>query len=245
MVKISCERELLKMESKDQLKKDATILVSYVSTLDNFAIVDEMDGAYNHMGATITDAILQAGINYKTVVAPRAEKLKISFPEAKTTSGFLSLLERTHPSELLNFHGRKADLILEVTRFFQEQNLQNEQGLFVWLHNENNVEQLKMMKGIGNKTADYFKILTGIDTSAIDTHLFDFLAEAGIKLKKDEYLTAKAIVDTTAEMLGKSKALFDHSIWKYMSEKLGQKNKPKAEQKTTGTEAGSSCGTMG
>ncbi len=55
----------------------ATLLVKYLSTLDGFVIVDDPDGPYHHMGATITDAILQAGTTYETVVRPRVKRIPL------------------------------------------------------------------------------------------------------------------------------------------------------------------------
>ena len=75
--------------------------------------------------------------------------------------------------------------------------------------------KLKQIKGVGNKTADYFKILAGIPTSAIDRHLFTFLARAGIQVS--QYAVAQAVIRETAVLLEVDERTLDYSIWKYMA----------------------------
>ena len=53
-----------------------------------------------------------------------------------------------------------------------------------------------LQAGIKCKTADYFKILMGIKTSAIDRRLYTFFEQAGVKVH--DYTDAKLIVDETA-----------------------------------------------
>jgi hypothetical protein len=48
-------------------------LVAFIRDLRGFGVVDYIDGNYGHMGATIIDAVLQAGVNYNSVVRPRVK----------------------------------------------------------------------------------------------------------------------------------------------------------------------------
>lgn len=50
-------------DEKVNTREKATTLAAYVRSLDDFQI-KQVEEPYNHMGATITDAILQAGIRY-------------------------------------------------------------------------------------------------------------------------------------------------------------------------------------
>ncbi len=199
------------------MRKKAARLASYIRSLPDFTMVtpEIIDGNYDHVGATITDAILQAGINYKTVVRPRVQDLRDRHPEARTTSGFLRLLAQESPEKLLRFGGKKPQLVLEITRFFESQGIQTESDLRTWLQEPAHVDSLRQIKGIGNKTADYFGILVGIQGVAVDVHLSHFLEEAG--LGQCAYDEAKQIVSLTADVLGVSRAVLDHSIWLYMS----------------------------
>ena len=71
-------------------QKNAELLLKYINNLSDFKIIQpEIVMPYNHMGATITDTILQAGTKWETVVKPRILKL-LKHTEAKTTKGFFN-----------------------------------------------------------------------------------------------------------------------------------------------------------
>jgi thermostable 8-oxoguanine DNA glycosylase len=86
-----------------------------------------------------------------------------------------------------------------------------------WLGDSDNVESLKKIKGIKDKTANYFKILVGIQTNAIDRHLLSFLSQAGIGVSN--YEEASDVINAAADILGVPRAHFDHSIWHYQAGK--------------------------
>jgi thermostable 8-oxoguanine DNA glycosylase len=77
--------------------------------------------------------------------------------------------------------------------------------------------KLRSVKGIGPKTIDYFKILVGVSTSAIDRHLLNFLALAG--LLPCGYREAQTVINAAADILSIDRAYFDHSIWQFMSKR--------------------------
>ena len=74
------------------IEKNAEKFVAHLQSLDGFILVDYCDGHYDHMGATISDSILQAGTKYETVVRPRINRIRQTYPEVKTTSSFRNLL---------------------------------------------------------------------------------------------------------------------------------------------------------
>jgi hypothetical protein len=173
------------------------------------------------MGAVLTDAILQAGLNYETVVLPRVQKVK-SMPEAKTTSGFLAALEQIGADRLLNWSNAEKPLrLLSITRFFQAETIETTTDLRSWLQIEENIPRLKKQRGVGDKTSDYFKILVGLSTSAIDRHIFKFLEEAGIPAQ--DYQEAQRLVHEAADIIGIDYSVLDHNLWQYMSKRDKQK----------------------
>ena len=191
-------------------------LGKHVCSINGFEMVKVTDEIYDQMGAIITDAILQAGINYDNVVAPRVKCLREKYPRARTTTGFLQLCGKTDPKVLLKWKGdEKPRRIIQVTKFFKKEDIQVKADLCEWIQKPGNPERLKQLKGIGDKTVDYFKILVGIQTSAIDRHLMNFLKEAGIEASG--YEEAQKIIDKTADSMGENRRDFDHSIWTYMS----------------------------
>ena len=139
------------------LEKNITMLINYINSLKDFNIVKPAY-PYNHMGATITDAMLQAGLKWESVVEPRVKKL-LKFPEAKTTKGFRKLLDEIGAEELLEWsHHEKLNRLNGVVQFFRENEIETVTDLKNWLEEGSNINKLKELRGIGNTTADYFRI---------------------------------------------------------------------------------------
>lgn len=87
--------------------------------------------------------------------------------------------------------------------------------LRAWLGQAINIPRLKQLRGIGDKTADYFKILAGLQTTAIDRHLFKFLEEAGCPSK--DYDEAQSLLQAASAQLGVPYTVLDHNIRVFMS----------------------------
>jgi hypothetical protein len=199
-----------------------SILVTYTRSLPGFEMVDELGVPYNHMGATITDAILQAGLRYETVVWPRVKHVLETFPEAATTSGFLRLLRERGGDEVVHWtHQEKLGRMYAVAELFISEGVETEADLHRWLCGDESkcrahVAKLAAVHGVGPKTIDYFKILCGEEnTAAIDVHLLRFLEQAGVH--PCDYDHAREVLTGAAELLGVSAACLDHSIWTHMS----------------------------
>lgn len=200
-----------------EVEEKARILIAYIRSLRDFVMEDTCDANYGHMGATIVDAMLQAGLTYETTVAPRVGELKRDFPEAATTTGLIKLFENVGGVGVLTRwrDPEKPARIEAVARFLLSEGIETEDALREWLERDGNVKRLKRLRGIGDKTADYFKILVGLPTTAVDRHIMDFLEMAGAP--GADYNEAQRIVHCAADLMGVDRALLDHSIWTYMS----------------------------
>jgi endonuclease III len=196
-------------------------LANIVKSLSDFEMGAEQGwNGYGHMGATITDAILQAGVRWDSVVWPRVKRVRSDFPEAKTTSGFLDVAERVGLEEMIRWkHPEKIGRIMGVARFLVDEHVETEEDLKAWLSTPGNDERLRSQRGIGPKTVDYFRLLAGISTAAIDRHLMRFLAMAGIEV--DLYEEARDVVEEAAAILKVPAEILDHSIWRYMARRRG------------------------
>ena len=193
-------------------------LAQYVRSTPGFVFYETIDGNYNHIGATVADAILQANNNYKTNVKPRVNRILAQYPNSRSTNSVLNLLQSVPASEFLNWNGAdRAARFSQVLDLFAVESIETEADLREWLSRKSNLPKLRAIKGIGCKTIDYFKILVGVSTSAIDRHLLKFLELAG--LSRCGYADAQAIINATADMLRIDRAYFDHSIWQYMSKR--------------------------
>jgi hypothetical protein len=196
---------------------NSEILIRFVKCLPDFTIVTEIDGNYQNMGATIIDGILQAGINYTSTVKPRVNDFLNKYPNTKTVQDFKVLCDSVSVPALINWKkSAKTERIEKLTIFLIKEGIDTEEEFKEWLKYSNNITKLKRLPGIKDKTADYFKILTGHNTNAIDRHLIGFLSKAGISVSS--YKEAQSIISETARMLNIPESYFDHSIWKYMSE---------------------------
>lgn len=191
-------------------------LVIFIEGLSDFPIATEIDGNYQNMGATIIDGILQAGVNYKSTVKPRVNEYLEQYPNVITVKQFKILCDEVTVPKLIKWKkSAKTERIENLTSFLIDEAIDTEAEFRKWLEYSNNITKLKRISGIKNKTADYFKILTGHSTNAIDRHLIGFLTNAGITVLG--YEEAQQIISDAASILGIQESYFDHSIWKYMS----------------------------
>ena len=111
-------------------EKDIHQLISQILNLTNSVFADTFYGLYNHMGATITDAALQAGINYDSVVRPRVQHLRLDYPQASTTSGFLRLLNEQGAEKDLRWkHSEKPARAVALATFLQTECVEPEADL--------------------------------------------------------------------------------------------------------------------
>jgi len=198
-----------------------TELYNYAERLADFIRQKEFDPItqrtpYYHMGATITDSILQAGLNYRHVVYPRVLKLLTKFSDYRTTCDFIILMQVVPLTDLVDWKNeKKLQRISDLSWFLFNNGIENEDQLAIWLDTEKNINQLREISGVGPKTVDYLKMLSGNQAIAIDRHLFTFLELAGIP--NQTYHEANSIYSKTSELLGMSKYELDRKVWLYMS----------------------------
>ena len=205
--------------------QNANKLAEFISSLPELKCQPRDRSTYGHMGATLTDAVLQCGLNYRTVVYPRVRSVIERFPHATCTGAFWAVLENHTPANVLNWsHPEKLRRLLEIASLLLHKQVQTEVDLGRWLIVVENAELLLSIKGVGPKTLDYIKLLTGIPTVAIDRHVRKFVAMAG--LQTDDYEEIKCIVLESAEILNIAPSTLDHSIWHYLSQDINQDRRP-------------------
>lgn len=172
----------------------------------------------NNMGATIIDGILQAGLNYITVVKPRVDKFKNDYRDIKTTTQFHNLIQSKNLTEIINMKGQKLERIETLVKFLKNEKVETEDDFYLWLSKEENTLCLSNLKGIKTKTIEYFKILTGHkNTVAVDVRLRNFISLCcnGIEITSDKF--AYEILMRVAQKLRIEPATLDFSIWSYMT----------------------------
>jgi endonuclease III len=178
---------------------------------------------YNHMGATITDAILQAGLNYKSVVYPRVYELFSKYSLYTSTTDFIILFQTIPLIDLINWKNSDKPVRIEnLTWFLFNEKVESEKDFSEWIMLTTNMEKLSQINGIGPKTIDYLKMLVGIPSIPIDRHLFKFLERAGVKTEKYDH--ARYLYDEVSQALNINKEELDFNIWNLMSSRKGSKN---------------------
>ena len=107
------------------------------------------------MGAILTDAILQAGVNYKHVVYPRVMKVIEDYPKAITTSGFIEILNKNGTNTVANWKAGEKPIRLEsITNHLMDLKVETVAELRAYLLQPETVEALQKIKGIGPKTLE-------------------------------------------------------------------------------------------
>jgi hypothetical protein len=171
---------------------------------------------YLHMGATLTDTVLQAGLSYRSVVFPRVQRLLSSYPHANTTSRFTVLLHTVGPSELLQWsHPEKISRLVHLTEFLLERSVETESDLYLWFGSPDACGELLAIKGIGPKTVDYLKILVGLPTVAVDRHVKTLCHSLGFEFKR--YSEFRNVLCIAAEILAIAPQVLDGILWQYLS----------------------------
>lgn len=215
-------------DSNSPLESNARLVVDRIRQLSHQGELELQQALIreNHMGAVIVDGVLQSGLNYQNVVLPRVEKIK-SIPEARTVSGFLSLMVSNALDQLLAgkdnkpFGGDKPLTIILLASLLQLEGVETVSDFQNWLLNQDNEGKLKRIRRIGDKTVDYLKLLVGIDTVAVDVHLRNFLIKSGGT--DTDYTSVKEIFLRASNMLEISPATLDSAVWQYMNRKRNSK----------------------
>ena len=172
--------------------------------------------ASDHLGAVLADAILQAGVSYRTVVRTRIDRIHSRFPEAATLPGLIMILEQQGAAHFLLWrHPIKTLRFESLTQLLATQGIGTILELNCWLNRSDTRQHLLGVHGIGPKTCDYLSCLVGIDCIAVDRHIRTFASDAGVTIS--DYERLKSVVSYAADLLGMARRDFDAWIWKTTS----------------------------
>jgi hypothetical protein len=169
-----------------------------------------------HVGAILADAALQAGLNYRTVVKVRIDRIVQDFPEAATLSGMFAAIASIGVAEFLRWHHHtKVSRFVCLAELLRNESIDDFYQLRTWLQNPACREKLRAIHGVGPKTVDYLCGLVGLDFIAVDRHIRAFASDAGVTAEDYDFL--QIVISYAADLLGVSRRHFDASIWTYVS----------------------------
>ena len=195
--------------------RGAEELAQFVRTLPGFVLHERIDGNFHHIGATVADALLQ--VNYGETAQSLTNTLLTRYPDARTTSVILPLLNSIEATEFLSLPDAElADCFRRTLTLFASEGIESETELHAWLMAGVGLWKLRSIKGVGPKTVDYLKVMAGVSCRVVGRHLLNFLGLAGIAPRDDD--EARAILNAAANLLGIPPACFDYSIWRYMQQ---------------------------
>lgn len=191
-------------------------IVAYITFLGFDFSEDTRCNANDHIGATLADAILQSGLNYRTVVKPRIERILCTYPAYTTVTQVINLINEIGANEFLNWNNtEKIKRFIKLLNMCKRHNIEYETDLKNWIIDHKNQEELLSIRGIGPKTVDYLKLLLGLSSIPIDRHLLKFASLCEVKLTK--YAEASTVYKLACEKLNVEYEALDYTIWNLMS----------------------------
>lgn len=195
-------------------------VANHALNLSRFRVHRRPDRAYDHVAACICDAILQAGLNYNAVVAPRISVLQQCTSDLVTILDFKEIGE-SELRRILRWRGiEKPARIVRVLRFLEVAGVNTVEDLERFLSCGLRSASLLGIHGVGRKTVDYLRLLVGGGGVAIDRHIRRFSLEAGADCSNDQELSV--VIEIAAGALKIRSQDLDWSIWNYMSRRRSQ-----------------------
>jgi hypothetical protein len=168
-------------------------------------------GGYEHMGAVLTDAGLQAGVSYRTVVEPRVRRLLFHWPTATTTGRFQQKVERFGLNGVLAWtHDEKLGRIRRLTDLFAHEGVETTEEARRWLLLGESELELLSLRGVGPKTVVYLRLLVGLPDIAVDRHGRAFAVRAGVVGPDDE---VRRTLRRAAAACGLHTGEVDRALW--------------------------------
>lgn len=167
---------------------------------------------YEHAGALLADAVLQAGLSYRSVVMPRVMRILNEFPDADRVSTLICLVKKGNTARLLDWqHETKVERFEHMVVFLHKAKVDTTDDIRAALKSDAFCTDLQSLYGVGPKTIDYMACLVGIESIAVDRHIRTFAARAGVK--NDDYDFLKNTFCFAADLLSISRREFDAWVW--------------------------------
>ncbi len=203
---------------------DASALLAYPDA-HSIAVAPTRRG-WTHVGAIIADAALQRRQRYASTVLPRVRALQAAWPDAATTTGFLTRVRADGDLHaVLNWSGTdRIDQIVAMATALEELGIDTTEQLGLALRGQERTavrEALGRVRHVGRKTLDYLDVLTGsADAVAIDVRVRRVTSEAGIEDSSYEHLGN--VVRAAAAVRGWAASDLDAALWAHGDAAAGE-----------------------
>lgn len=195
-----------------ELLKAARRVADFASTQGVPSTYAVRRSTYDHAGALLADAVLQAGLSYRTVVMPRVGRILKEFPDADRVSALIYIVKKGSTAHLLDWqHPTKVERFEHLVGFLHRSNVDTTDDIRTVLRSDTFRADLQLLNGVGPKTIDYMACLVGIESIAVDRHIRTFAVRAGVN--SDEYDFLKNAFCFAADLLSISRREFDAWVW--------------------------------
>jgi len=223
------------------LSAEAKVFADYLNRLSGFKIVaSPLLSRHQHVGRVIVDGVLQVGSGYEKQVRGVVNYIA-GVSQAATVSGFIDFVRQHQKQRKPQFKVKNRETeLLRVAEFFAGKGIETFHELYKWLepesHRDSILTKTSGLQGIvfsiGDKTADYFRVLVGHwDAVAVDRGIRGLLKDAlkdAVVSSKHDYKELRSIVQLTAVSHFYCRPLdLDKSIYSYyVSNKSGANKLP-------------------
>ncbi len=202
-----------------QFPRDALDLLKAARRVADFASTQGVPtsfavrrSTYKHVGALLADAVLQAGLSYRSVVMPRVGRILSEFPDADRVSVLVCIVRKGGTAHLLDWrHPVKAARFDHLVVFLHRANVDTTEDIRIALQSSTFCADLRSLEGMGPKTIDYMACLVGIESIPVDRHIRAFAARAGVD--DHDYIFLKNAFCFAADLLSISRREFDAWVW--------------------------------
>lgn len=200
--------------------RDARRLADFIVSLPTESQVYQLANqfSYYHIGALFTDLVLQAGLNYSSIVKPRVQQVLLNYPDDCTVKKFQIVIDREGLSNVINWHHEvKLFRFKRLLEFAVSNSIDTCSDLKSYLSKKGSYDSFLAINGFGPKSLDYLLKLLNVDTVAVDRHIYSFVKMAKIETKS--YQETKRVVEFAADFLNMPRSALDQIIWNFMSQK--------------------------
>ncbi|MEM6900515.1 MAG: hypothetical protein AAF583_12170 [Pseudomonadota bacterium] len=179
--------------------------------------IDQTHEYPEHLGAVMADSILQAGVNYRSVVHPRVVDILTNYPEANELKGVENIIASGLLPHFLKWqHSVKIDRFHSLAVFLGEHSVNTTSDLRMNLQKTEFRAKLLCVFGVGRKTIDYMACLVGLDHIAVDRHIKAFAKSC--EVHSNDYDILQRSFGFAADLMGAGRRHFDAWVWSYESQ---------------------------
>jgi len=172
---------------------------------------------YNHIGALLADVSLQAGLNYDHVVRPRVNAILANFPDTERVSELKARTLKIGVQAFLQWKGlTKIGVFMSMLRVLDLRGIESVDEVCDWSCTEDARTSLLEIRGFGEKSFDYLRLLCGFESIPLDRHLIRFLELTGVNCRSIAYNTMQDILFDACAQIGLEPYKAERGLWVLM-----------------------------